>query len=39
LVDGTAYEKFIDVQQAIEDLGLELKVVFGDDYVYTFNSN
>ena len=39
LVDGTAYEKFIDVQEAIEDLGLELRVIFGNDYVYMFSSN
>jgi len=39
LVDGTAYEKFVNVQEAIEDLGLELIVVFGDDYVYTFRAN
>jgi len=39
LVDGTAYEKIVNVQEAIEDLGLELIVVFGDDYVYTFRAN
>ena len=39
LVDGTAYEKFIGVQEAIEDLGLKLMAVFDDDYVYVLNSN
>ena len=38
LVDGTAYENFVDVQKASENLGLELVAVLGDDYVYIFSS-
>ncbi|TFH34890.1 MAG: hypothetical protein E4G99_08550 [Anaerolineales bacterium] len=37
VVDGAAYENFIDVQEAIADLGLNLVVIIGDEYVYMFN--